>query len=123
MPARPLAADKLYRATDLSTLTFSTTADLTPLDGLVGQARAYEAIQFGTRVDKAGFNLFVIGPNGAHMQDAVKSLLADETRARPSPSDWVYVNNFVDPDRPVAIELPTGRAREFHEAMHKLIDD
>jgi len=122
-PARPLEADKLYRATDLSSLPFSTTADLTPIDGLVGQARAFDAIRFGARVDKAGFNLFVIGPNGARMQDAVKALLADETRTRPSPSDWVYVNNFSDPDRPIAIELPTGRAHKFHEAMHKLIDD
>ncbi len=122
-PIRPLEAGKLYRASDLSSLAFSTTADLTPIDGLVGQARALEAIQFGTRVDKGGFNLFVIGPNGARMQDAVKALLEDETRTRPSPSDWVYVNNFVNPDRPIAIELPTGRARKFHEAMHKLIDD
>jgi lon-related putative ATP-dependent protease len=121
--ARPLEAGKLYRATDLSSLTFSTTADLSPIDGLVGQARAFEAIQFGTRVDRAGFNLFVIGPTGARMQDAVKALLGEETRTRPSPPDWVYVNNFADPDRPVAIELPTGCARKFHEAMHKLIDD
>jgi lon-related putative ATP-dependent protease len=120
---RALEAEKLYRATDLSSLSFATTADLPAIDGLVGQARAFEAIQFGTRVDKAGFNLFVIGPTGARMQEAVKALLADETRTRPSPSDWVYVNNFANPDRPVAIELPTGRARKFHEAMHKLIDD
>lgn len=120
---QPLETGKLYRATDLSSLSFSTTADLPPIDGLVGQARAFEAIQFGTRVDKSGFNLFVIGPNGARMQDAVKALLADETRTRLSPPDWVYVNNFADPDRPVAIELPTGRAPKFHEAMHKLIDD
>ena len=122
-PVGPLEADKLYRATDLSSLTFATTAELAPIDGLVGQARAFEAIQFGTRVDKAGFNLFVIGPTGARMQDAVKALLAEETRARPSPSDWVYVNNFADPERPIAIELPNGRAPKFHEAMHKLIDD
>ncbi len=123
VPVAPLEAGRLYRATDLSNLTFSTTADLSPIDGLVGQARALEAIQFGTRVDKAGFNLFVIGPNGARMHEAVKALLAKERRARRSPSDWVYVNNFADPDRPVAIELPNGRAREFHGAMHKLIDD
>jgi len=120
---RPLEAGKLHRATDLSSLSFATTADLPPIDGLVGQTRAFEAIQFGTRVDKAGFNLFVVGPTGARMQDAVKALLADEARTRPGPSDWVYVNNFADPDRPVAIELPTGRARKFHDAMHKLIDD
>lgn len=120
---RPLGSEKLYRATDLSGLSFSTTADLPPIDGLVGQTRAFEAIQFGTRVDKAGFNLFVIGPTGARMQEAVKALLVEETRAKPSPSDWVYVNNFTNPDHPVAIDLPTGRARIFHQAMHKLIDD
>jgi lon-related putative ATP-dependent protease len=121
--ARPLDVDQLYRATELSSLTFSTTAELPPIEGLVGQERAFEAIQFGMRVDKGGFNLFVIGPHGARMQDAVKALLVGEARKGPSPSDWVYVNNFSDPDRPVAIELPAGRARTFHEAMHKLIDD
>jgi len=121
--ARPLEPGKLCRSTDLSNLAFSTTADLRPIDGLVGQPRALDAIRFGTRVDKAGFNLFVIGPTGARMQEAVKALLADETRTKPSPSDWVYVNNFADPDRPIAIALPTGQARKFYEAMHKLIDD
>ena len=120
---RPLRAEQLYRATDLSQLRFATTAELQPIDGLVGQTRALEAIRFGTQVGKTGFNLFVIGPNGARMQDAVKAVLAEEARARPSPSDWVYVNNFVDSERPVAIELPAGRARTFHDAMHKLIDD
>ncbi|QWG22775.1 AAA family ATPase [Bradyrhizobium sediminis] len=120
---RPLAAEQLYRPTDLSGLVFSTTAELQPIDGLVGQARAVEAIRFGTQVGKAGFNLFVIGPNGARMQDAVKAMLTAEAAGKPAPSDWVYVHNFADPGKPIAIELPAGRAREFHNAMHKLIDD
>jgi hypothetical protein len=120
---RPLTADQLYRSTDLSHLAFSTTAELKPIDGLVGQARAREAIRFGTNVGKTGFNLFVIGPHGARMQDAVKHLLADEASAKPTPSDWTYVNNFTDSDRPIAIELPAGRARKFQDAMRKLIDD
>lgn len=120
---QPLAAEQLYRPADLSGLTFSTTAELQPIDGLVGQARAVEAIRFGTQVTRTGFNLFVIGPNGARLQDAVKAMLATEMVGKPGPSDWVYVNNFVDPDKPIAIELPAGRARNFHDAMHKLIDD
>ena len=91
---RPLTADQLYRSTDLSNLAFSTTAELKPIDGLVGQARAREAIRFGTKVGKAGFNLFVIGPHGARMQDAVRHLLADEASAKPTPSDWTYVNDL-----------------------------
>jgi hypothetical protein len=64
----------------------------------------------------------VIGPNGAHMQGAVRELLVEEARTRPSHLDWAYVYNFAAPDRPIAIELPTGRARVFQEAMHALID-
>jgi len=120
---QPVQVTELYRTTDLSKLKFSTTAELPPIDGLVGQDRALEAIRFGTKVEKAGFNLFVIGPNGAHMKDAVKSLLAEQCRDKPRPSDWVYVNNFKDADRPVALELPPSRAPRFHEAMQKLIDD
>ncbi|MGZ9067484.1 MAG: Lon protease family protein, partial [Burkholderiales bacterium] len=33
------------------------------------------------------------------------------------------MHNFTDPDKPIAIELPAGRARDFHDAMHELIDD
>lgn len=94
---QPLAVDKLYRASDPANLAFSTTAELQPIAGLVGQTRALEPIQFGTKLEKARFNLFVIGPNGARMQDAVKAMLVDEARQKPIPSDWVYVNNFTDP--------------------------
>jgi lon-related putative ATP-dependent protease len=120
---RSVPADQLYRKTDPSSLQFATTADLEPIGGLVGQERALEAIRFGSQVDKAGFNLFVIGPHGARMQAAVKAVLAEDAYARPRSSDWVYVNNFADPDKPIAIELPAGRARAFQAAMHKLIDD
>jgi hypothetical protein len=91
---RALSIDRLYRKTDPSSLQFTTTAELEPIDGLVGQERALEAIRFGTGVDKAGFNLFIIGPNGACMQAAVKAILAEEASTKARPSDWVYVNNF-----------------------------
>ena len=121
--ARPLPSDRLYRSTDLSNLPFTTTADLQPVDGLIGQQRALDAINFGTRIDKAGFNLFVTGPHGAAMHEAVKAVLLEEARTRPSPSDWIYLNNFQDADKPIAIELPAGRARKFAAATHELIDD
>jgi len=124
-PVAPLAAERLYREADLSELDFSTTADLDPAQGLVGQERALDAIRFGTQVDRDGFNLFVIGPHGAQMQEAVKGLLAEEKREEPqaAPSDWVYVNNFEDSEKPVAIELPSGRSRAFQQAMDKLVED
>lgn len=41
---QPLTAGQLCRPADLSSLTFSTTAELRPVDGLVGQGRAVAAI-------------------------------------------------------------------------------
>jgi lon-related putative ATP-dependent protease len=122
-PVRPLPTERLYRPADISKLSFATTAELQPIEGLIGQQRALDAINFGTRIDKPGFNLFVIGPYGARMQVAVKAVLREEARTRPSPSDWVYANNFEDMGKPIAIELPAGRARKFAAATHELIDD
>lgn len=119
----PLPAGRLFRPSDLSRLAFVTTAELAPIDGLIGQSRALEAIAFGSKIDKAGFNLFVISGAGVGTREAVKAMLAEEAREGPSPSDWIYVNNFARPDRPIAIELPSGRAARFKETMHKLIDD
>jgi predicted ATP-dependent protease len=120
---RPLPADQLYRRADLSALAFESTADLQPVDGLMGQERARDAIDFGTRIAQPGFNLFVIGPNGMRMQRAVADILKDAARERRRASDWTYVNNFKDTRKPVAIELPPGRAGKFRDAMHELIDD
>ncbi len=119
----PLPAGRLYRSADLSGVPFMTTADLQPSDGLVGQPRALEALQFGTRIEKPGFNLFVIGPPGARLSEAVQSMLHRAADDRASPPDWVYVNNFADATKPVAIDLPSGRAPGFHAAMRSLIED
>lgn len=118
-----LQVDQLYRPADLSALTFATTAQIEPIGGLIGHQRALDAVQFGTRIDKAGFNLFVIGPPAARMREAVKELLKGNLKGRGAPPDWVYVNNFKDPQRPTAIELPPARAPQFYNAMHELIDD
>ncbi len=74
-PAQPLAPERLYRSADLSALSFESTADIEPADGLVGQQRALDALAFGTRIGKPGFNLFVIGPNGMRAQRAVEQVL------------------------------------------------
>ena len=122
-PAGSLPPEQLYRAADLSALSFKSTADIETADVLVGQQRALDAIEFGTRIGRPGFNVFVIGPSGMRAQRAIEPVLQEAAGERRRPFDWVYVNNFVDPHKPVAIELPTGRAGEFRDGMRALIDD
>ena len=73
---------------------------------------------FGTRIGQRGFKISAIGAPDSCIRQSVRALLDDATRARPVPSDWVYVNNFTAPHRPIALALP-GLAK----AMHSLVED
>ena len=116
-------ADLLYRKCDLDQFAFETTAELEDLQGLVGQDRALEALRFGVRIDRPGYNLFVMGPPGAAKHEAVKRYLEEIAVTRPAPSDWAYVNNFEVPHKPIALELSAGQARALKEGMARLVDD
>lgn len=120
---KPLSSAELYRSADLSSHEFGTTAELTPAEGMIGQDRARDAIALATQMRSPGFNIYVSGLPASGMRDAVKAALGEAANARPSPSDWVYVHNFTEATKPVAIELPPGRAAQFHDAMHDLVAD
>lgn len=100
-------------------LNFDTTAGLEPIAGLLGQARAEEALRFGIGIPRRGFNLFVLGPPGVGKHRLVKdALAAHETGS--IPRDWIYVHRFDAPDRPRALGLPAGRGRQLRDAMEAL---
>lgn len=122
-PAKALPPELLYRSVDESALRFRTTVELEPIQGMFGQTRAKEAIDFGTQIGRAGFNLFAIGPSGSRMREALKSTLEAVAAGRDAPQDWIYVHNFQDHTKPVAIAMPPSRAFEFRDAMRDLVED
>ncbi|MGE3915013.1 MAG: Lon protease family protein, partial [Hyphomicrobiaceae bacterium] len=121
--AAPLSVAELRRVVDPATLGFATTAELEPISGLIGQDRALMAIQFGASMKSNDFNVFVLGPPASGKSTAVKQYLARKAKEAPPLGDWVYVNNFDDPNRPRAIKLPSGRARPLAKAMIGVIDE
>jgi|FEC22Drversion2_1045045.scaffolds.fasta_scaffold00358_14 lon-related putative ATP-dependent protease len=116
-------ADRLRRRCDPDGLGFQTTADLEPLDGFLGQARALEALSFGAEIERPGFNLFVLGVPGSGRHTAVTSFLGQMAARKPPPRDWVYVNNFDEPQRPLALGLPTGLGPRLREGMAEAVRD
>ena len=88
-----------------------------------GYPRAAEAIRFGATTAARGFNIVAIGSPGAQIREVATALLAEATLQRPAPPDWVYVNNFTTPHRPIALSLPRGRAPLLRRAMNGLVDD
>ncbi len=119
----PLKATDLCVTCDPASLRFSTTDELKPLDGLIGQERALEAISMSARIPHHDFNMYVMGIEGSGRRTAVRAMLDPEAAGKPIPSDWVYVNNFQNAHKPKALKLPPGRAAVLKTAMETLVDD
>lgn len=119
----PLPVAALYRRCDPETLGFKTTADLTPLEGAPGQARAMAAMQFGLGIARKGFNLFAIGPEGMGKRTLIDRITRHRAATEPTPQDWAYVNNFVEPHRPKALSLPPGRGAALRQDVRALIEE
>ena len=116
-PPRPLAASELRRLVDPATLGFKSTAELEPILGLIGQERALKAIQFGASIKSHDFNVFVLGPAASGKTTAVRQYLERTATSKEAPADWIYVNNFDNPNRPRALKLLPGRARSLAKGM------
>ncbi len=112
----------LRRTCDARTLRFKTTAELSPLEGTVGQDRAVRALDFGLSIEAAGFNVFVSGPPGTGRSTEVKSQLARIAATRPAPRDWCYVFNFRDPARPRALSMPPDRGHQLSHDIDELVE-
>src|SRR5512143_3723225 len=81
----PLPAAALRRRCDPARFTFQTTAELEPLDGIMGQARAVEAVQFGLAMRRQGYNLFVLGPPGTGKRTVVQHFTRRQADAETPP--------------------------------------
>ena len=120
---RPLPSESLYRHTDLSHLPFDTTDDLEPLATIFGQERAREAIDLGVGVRARGYNIFILGPVGLGKHSLARELLEVRAAHEPTPSDWCYVNNFDQPHRPQALQLPPGQGAKLRQDLRQLLEE
>lgn len=118
-----LAPDDLRWTLDPQEASFETTDDLETLDGIVGQERAKDAIEFGIGIDKEGYNLFALGPPAMGKHDIVERYLESRADDQPQPSDWCYVHNFDEEKEPQVLEMPPGRGCELSEDMEQLIEE
>ena len=107
---------------DPAAFDFETTADLKPLEGIIGQERALKALQLGVELYGAGYNVFVCGLSGTGRATTVKQLL-ERIRPQCAPApDRCYVHNFHRPDQPRLLTLPRGVAIPFRKDMDRAID-
>ncbi len=117
----PLTVEQLFHACRKQDIEAASSVNLVPIDGIIGQDRAVQAVDFAVGMEVDGHNVFVLGPPGTGRRTFVQRALTEAASKQPTPSDWCYVNNFDDQHCPIAIELPAGKGREFASRMESFI--
>lgn len=118
-----LSYEKARRRCRTDIVSCKSTADLTPLQQIIGQERAMRALQFGLKMKDGGYNIYVSGMPGTGRKTHIINFLTEKAKDMPTPPDWCYVNNFKDENAPNALKLPAGMGREFMDAMDKFVDE
>lgn len=98
-------------------------ADLKPLEEIIGQDRALRALQFGLNIGEKGFNVFVSGFPGTGRKSAIEDFVKELAKRIPVPPDRCYVNNFTDPTKPKVLTLPPGKGEEFKKNMERFVTE
>jgi lon-related putative ATP-dependent protease len=118
-----LPIEKLRRECDANLLRCESTKSLIPLNEIIGQERAVRALKFGLGIRDHGFNIYVAGYPGTGRKTAVRTFVEEQARVQPVPSDWCYVNNFVNSYEPKAIELSAGKGKDFRKDVKNLVEN
>lgn len=119
----PLRPDALCRVHGLEHILFETTDDVPEAVAPVGHERATGAMRLALGTARDGFNLFVMGPPGSGKRSMLMQIVAERAPLAPTPDDWVYVNNFDEPTRPVALRLPPGDGSKLRADLAQLVEE
>lgn len=116
-----LKTEALRAVCDSAALGFKSTDEIPRLEEVIGQPRAFKALELGMEVTGPGYNVFALGLPGSGKTTLIRDHLERRASNEPVPEDWCYVNNFADPHQPKLLRLPQGQALKLKKDLHELI--
>ena len=122
MTIKPLSAADIIPTIKDTHLNFKTTAELEAFQGVLGQERAVNALQFGVAMQRPGYNIFVMGDQGTGRFSYVSDYLKSEAKRQQTPDIWCYMNNFKNPREPRALSLHPTEANAIKQLIDELIN-
>jgi lon-related putative ATP-dependent protease len=90
---------------------------------LVAQDKAAKGIQFGLKMPRNDYNLYVAGPERTGLTFIAKTYIDKIAKKDPPPSDWCYVYNFQEPDTPKFLKLNRGMGIKLKKDISELIEE
>lgn len=106
-----------------SDLGFSTTEEISPYSGLIGQKRALQALKFSVEMDGFGYHTIVTGNPSSGRTYGVFQFLNEHAKNLPAAMDLAYVDNFDQPSEPILLQISAGSGPEFIRDILRLIDN
>ncbi len=121
MTLTPLPSHKLFLKCKAADFPFTSTKTLEPLEEIVGQLRAQEAVRFAMAMPASGYNIYAVGRNGLGKRTMMLRYLNSNAGNSEDASDWCYVNSFEDTRAPKVMRLPPGVGHQLKQDMEKLM--
>jgi predicted ATP-dependent protease len=122
MRPQPLSREQLRWKCPLAAFDFKSTNDLEPTEKIVGQDRAVLAVRLGLEIPSIGYNMFVTGVSGTGRETTVKRILDSLDLSTTSLRDIVYVHNFDDASRPLALLFSSEDGQKFVDDLRQCVD-
>ncbi|HZJ76625.1 MAG TPA: Lon-like protease helical domain-containing protein, partial [Oscillospiraceae bacterium] len=107
---------------NIEDLPFETTEDLQSLEGIIGQKRGADALTFGLKIRKKGYNIYVAGISGVGKSSYTGSITEEFAKELPIPYDWIYVYNFKNRHCPKVLCLEPGMGKYFKSDVEGMIE-
>ncbi|KZN63615.1 Lon protease family protein [Pseudoalteromonas luteoviolacea] len=89
----------------------------------IGQQRAQSALDFALGMDLPGYNVFVMGEAATGRFTMVKEKLEAHSKSRPTPKEWLYVNNYEDHREPITMFMQPGESRKLADDVDAFLDE
>ena len=89
----------------------------------IGQQRAQSAIDFALGMDLPGYNTFVMGEAALGRFTMVKDKLEVHSKTKQTPNEWLYVNNYDDHRKPIALFMQPGQSKELADDIDAFLDE
>ena len=113
--------DYNFKSEDLD---FETTEELSAIDEeIIGQNRAADSLDFGMRVNKSGYNIFMAGESGTGKSTYAENMAEEKSSEMEQPKDILYVFNFSESDKPRVMRVPAGMGNELKSDMEKIVEE
>lgn len=116
-----LKPEELKWSCDPAVFEFESTSTLKPIEGIIGQERAVKALKMGVDLKGPGYNVFITGLSGTGKFTTLQKMLEKIRPQCPQLYDYLYVNNFREPDLPLLLTLPAGMGKQFRTDMEATI--